>query len=109
LIQRLFCRMNAINFLCIIHSKILYKWVPQIPYLLEYKTIFFPDSSSKKLSYNRAQSSKNRVNVSVISNTMNNCLGWVVQLFCCIIFFVLSHTTRPHVWQHPWIGECFFQ
>jgi hypothetical protein len=26
-------------------------------------------------------------------------LGWVVQLFCCVNFFVLSHTMRPHVWQ----------
>jgi hypothetical protein len=71
---------------------------------LEYKTTIFPDSSSKKnggLSYNRAQSSKNRANAFVISNTVNILLGWVVQLFRCIIFFVLSHTTRPHLWQHP--------
>jgi hypothetical protein len=41
---------------------------------------FFPDLSPKKLgggssSYNRAQSSKNRANVFVISNTVNICLG----------------------------------
>jgi hypothetical protein len=59
----------------------------------------FPDSHLKNggSSYNRAKSSKNRVNVFVISNTVNICLGWVVQLFHCIIFFVLSRTMRPHV------------
>jgi hypothetical protein len=40
-------------------------------------------------SYNRAQSSKKRTNVFVISNTVKICLGWVVQLFRCDIFFVL--------------------
>jgi hypothetical protein len=49
------------------------------------------------LSYNRAQSSKNRANVFVIRNTVKICLGWVLQLFHCVIFFVLSRTTRPHV------------
>jgi hypothetical protein len=50
------------------------------------------------LSYNCTQSFKNRANVFVISNTMNICLGWVVQLFRCFIFFVLSRTARTHVW-----------
>jgi hypothetical protein len=57
---------------------------------------------------NHTQSSKNRANVFVISNTVYICLGWVVQLFRCVIFFVLSCTTQPHVWWHPWIVECFF-
>jgi hypothetical protein len=60
------------------------------------------------LSYNRAQSSKKRANVFVITNTVKICLGWVVQLFHCIIFFILSRTMRPHLWQHLWIGKCFF-
>jgi hypothetical protein len=58
---------------------------------------FFPDSSSKNwgLSYNHAQSSKNRANVFVISNTMNLCLGCVVQLLRCVIFFcfIMYHAT----------------
>jgi hypothetical protein len=60
------------------------------------------------LSYNRTQSSKNRANVFVISNTMTICLAWVVQMFRCAIFSVLSCTTRLHVWKHSWIGKCFF-
>jgi hypothetical protein len=57
---------------------------------------FFPDSSSKKwgMSYNFAQSSKNRANAFVISNTMKICLGWVVQLFRCVIFFLFCHVPR---------------
>jgi hypothetical protein len=58
------------------------------------------------LSYNRAQSSKNRANVFVVSNTVNICLSWVVQMFRCVTFLVLSRTTRPHVRQHPWTGKC---
>jgi hypothetical protein len=46
-------------------------------------------------SYNHAQSSKNRANVFVINNTMKICLGWVVQLFRCVIFFcfITYHVT----------------
>jgi hypothetical protein len=45
-------------------------------------------------SYNRAQSSKNRANVFVISNTVNIRLSWVVQLFRCVIFFLFYHVPR---------------
>jgi hypothetical protein len=46
-------------------------------------------------SYSRAQSSNNRANVFVISDTVKICLGWVVQLFRCIIFFcfIIYHAT----------------
>jgi hypothetical protein len=45
--------------------------------------------------YNGAQSSKNRANVFVTSNTINICLGSVVQLFHCVIFFcfITYHAT----------------
>jgi hypothetical protein len=47
------------------------------------------------LSYDRAQSSKTTANVFVTSNTIKICLGWVVQLFRCIIFFcfITYHAT----------------
>jgi hypothetical protein len=63
-------------------------------YILEYKTNFFLIHHLKNggLSYISAQSSKNRANVFVISNTVTICLGWVVRLFSCVIFFVLSRT-----------------
>jgi hypothetical protein len=46
-------------------------------------------------SYNCTQSTKNRANVFVVSNTVNICLGWVVQLFRCVIVFcfITYHAT----------------
>jgi hypothetical protein len=72
----------------------LKRFISDMLYLLEYKMkIFFLIHHLKNggSSYNRAQSSKNRVNVFVISNTMKICLHWVVQLFCCVIFFFLFY------------------
>lgn len=43
----------------------------------------------------------NRANV-FITITMNTSLGWVVQLFHCIMFFVLSHCATSHM------AICFF-
>jgi hypothetical protein len=57
---------------------------------------FFPDSSSKKMGGHLIIAHKvPRIGCMffVISNTVNICLGWVVQLFHCVIFFVLSRTT----------------
>jgi hypothetical protein len=73
---------------------------------------FFPDSSSKEMgggggvSYNRAQSSKNRANDFVISNNLfrlGSTAASLYHLFCFITYHV-----RPHEWQHPWIEEYFF-
>jgi hypothetical protein len=61
-----------------------------IPYLLEYKAKIFSWFIILNMggsSYIRAQSSKNRANVFVINNTVKICLGWVLQLFHCVIFF----------------------
>lgn len=59
-------------------------WI-HIPYLPEYKTKFFPNSSSKngELCCNCAQSSNNRADAFVISNT-ESFLGWLVQMECNI-------------------------
>jgi hypothetical protein len=67
----------------------------KLPIFISIQDNFFPpNSSSKKLrSYNNVHIS-NRANVSVINDTVNILLGWVIQLFHCITYFcfITYHT-----------------
>jgi hypothetical protein len=64
------------------------------------------DVKNGESSYKLAQSSKNRANVFVISNTLKICLGWAVQLFRCVNFFVPRDLIYGNIREY---ANAFFQ